>query len=611
MHFRVWAPAHAFVQVEMEDERGASRGCWPLLPEADGHHSGSVDVARTGDRYRFRLGADGGRHPDPASRFQPAGPRGPSEIVDPSAYEWRDRHWHGVTREHTVICEMHIGTFTRDGTWAAAEHELPALADTGITVLELMPVADFPGRFGWGYDGVNLFAPTRLYGTPDDMRRFVDRAHALGMAVILDVVYNHLGPDGNFLPQFAPAYHATDHRTEWGAAINFDGDDSGPVRELYLANASYWIDEYHLDGLRLDATQSIRDQSPTHILREIGTRARAAARGRTLLLIAENEPQDVRMLRPASTGGYALDAAWNDDFHHTAHVALTGHAEAYYSDYGGTPQELVSAARRSYLYQGQYFTWQKKRRGTSTAGFAPSRFVHYLENHDQIANSADGRRLHELVTPGRLRAMTALLLLGPQIPMLFQGQEFASSAPFLYFADHHPELAAAVREGRREFLSQFSSLGAPDVAATLPHPDTPDTFERCRLDHRERSRNTAAVALHRDLLRLRRDEPAIRAAIVAGVDGAVLGESAFVLRYPAGQPGHERLLMINLGPALTPGRAPEPLLAPPNGHEWRIAWSSDAAKYGGAGESVETGRERWRLPAEIALFLAPVPCSSE
>ena len=610
-HFRVWAPSHSIVHVELQDARGGARGSHALAREPAGYHSGDVDTARVGDRYRFRLGTLESSFPDPASRFQPEGPHGPSEIVDGSAYDWRDHGWSGVPRERAVIYEMHIGTFTREGTWSAAERELAALAQLGITVLELMPVADFPGRFGWGYDGVNLFAPTRLYGTPDDMRRFVDRAHALGMAVILDVVFNHFGPDGNYLQQFAPAYRATGHDTEWGEGINFDGESSGPVRELFLANASYWIDEFHLDGLRLDATHSIRDDSSVHILREIGERARAAAPGRTILLIAENEPQDVRNLMPSAAGGFELDAAWNDDFHHTARVALTGCSEAYYTDYGGTPQELVSAARRSYLYQGQHYAWQRKQRGTSTAGFAPSRFVHYLQNHDQIANSADGRRLHELTSPARLRALTALLLLGPQIPMLFQGQECSASTRFLYFADHHPELAAKVREGRREFLSQFASISAPHVAASLPHPDAPETFDRSKLDPAERAPHAEAVALHRDLLRLRRDDPAIRAAITDGVDGAVLGDSAFLLRYPAAAPEEERLLVINLGPALELTRAPEPLLAPPAGHEWRIVWSSESPRYGGrTTEAPDTGVERWRLPPEAALFLAPSNASA-
>ena len=604
-HFRVWTPAHHRVQVELENAQGAPLGSWALTCEAGGYHAALVEHAHVGDRYRFRLGEGTRALPDPASRFQPEGPHGPSEIVDPARYAWRDAGWTGVERERAVVYEMHIGTFTPDGTWAAAQRELAGLAELGITVLEVMPVADFPGRFGWGYDGVNLFAPTRLYGTPDDMRRFVDRAHALGMAVVLDVVYNHLGPDGNHLREYSASYFSTVHATEWGESPNFDGERCAPVRELFAANAAYWIEEFHLDGLRIDATQSIFDDSERHILLEIAERARAAAAGRTLLLIAENEPQDVRMLHDPAIGGFGLDAAWNDDFHHAARVALTGRREAYYTDYGGTAQEFVSAARRSYLFQGQHYAWQCKRRGTTTAGLEPSRFVHYLQNHDQIANSGDGARLHELTSPGRLRAMTALLLLGPQIPMLFQGQEFAASSPFLFFADHHPELAARVRKGRRDFLAQFPSIASPEVTASLAPPDAPATFDRSMLDPAEREQHAGWLALHRDLLRLRRDDHAIRAATRRGVDGAVLDAASFVLRYGADMPADERLLVVNLGGALTLESLPEPLLAPPAGFDWSVLWCSEAPEYGGHGAAPRMSADAaWHLPAETALLLA-------
>ena len=610
-HFRVWAPSHSLVRIVLEDAQGTERSAHALRRDSDGYHSGHVASANVGDRYRFRLGDHARLLPDPASRFQPEGPHGASQIIDPTAYEWRDRDWIGVPLERAVIYEMHIGTFTPDGTWSAATEPLAALREVGVTVLEVMPVADFPGRFGWGYDGVNLFSPTRLYGSCDDMRRFVDRAHELGLAVILDVVYNHLGPDGNYLREFSPAYFSTRHRTEWGDALNFDGHRSAAARELILANVACWMSEYHLDGFRLDATQSIFDDSPRHILADIARCARDAAPGRTVLLLAENEPQDVRNLRSIEEGGFGLDAMWNDDFHHTAVVALTGRNEAYYVDYGGTPQELVSAARHSFLYQGQHYAWQRKRRGTSTAGFAPSRFVHFLENHDQVANSADGRRLHQLTSTGRWRALTALLLLGPQTPMLFQGQEFAASSPFLYFADHHAQLAEDVWKGRREFLSQFPSLADADVARLLPKPHDASTFERSKLDPRERERHAQAVLLHADLLRLRREESAIRAATTGGVDGAVLGESAFVIRYAGATARDERLLIFNLGTSLHLVPAPQPLLAPPSGHGWTLRWSSGWARYGGPDpEDQRTFPDPGRVAAESALLLAPTDAAA-
>jgi maltooligosyltrehalose trehalohydrolase len=447
VHFRVWAPASprvAVVCAQSETLENATE--LALAQEPGGYWSGFIAEARAGDHYRYRLAT--GDFPDTASRFQPRGPHGTSRIVDPGAFAWTDQAWRGVSREGQVLYEMHIGTFTREGTWAAAMAQLPHLADLGVTLLEVMPVADFPGRYGWGYDGVNLFAPTRLYGEPDDFRRFVDRAHALGLGVILDVVYNHLGPDGNYLREFAPHYFSTRYRNEWGDALNFDDEFSGPVRELFIANAAYWIDEFHCDGLRLDATQQIFDSSPQHLLAAIAERAREAAGGRGIYLVNENEPQHALLVRPIEQGGYGLDAIWNDDFHHTAIVAMTGRNEAYYTDYHGSPQEFISAAKWGFLFQGQRYKWQKARRGTPSLDLAPSNFVNFLQNHDQIANSLWGRRVHTLTSAARVRALTALLLLGPNTPMLFQGQEFAASAPFLYFADHTPELAAAVGKGR-------------------------------------------------------------------------------------------------------------------------------------------------------------------
>ncbi len=361
VHFRVWAPRARCVEVALENGSAVA-----LEPEAEGYHGGLVEAAGRGTRYRLRLGSGRG-FPDPASRFQPDGPHGPSCVIDPSTFCWSDGEWNGVRLEGQVLYEMHVGTFTPEGTWAAAARELPELARIGITVIELMPVADFPGRFGWGYDGVDLFAPTRLYGEPDDFRRFVDLAHGLGLGVILDVVYNHLGPDGNYLKEFSEHYFTDRYSNEWGEAVNFDGEGSGPVRDFVLDNAAYWIEEYHLDGLRLDATQQIYDASPEHILTALARRVRSAAGGRATLLVAENEPQDVRLVRPVEDGGYGLDALWNDDFHHAAVVALTGLNAAYYSDYHGAPQEFISVMKWGFLYQGQRYRWDSEGGGVPLA----------------------------------------------------------------------------------------------------------------------------------------------------------------------------------------------------------------------------------------------------
>lgn len=602
VHFRVWAPQARQVSVVMLDDAQAEET--PLRAEGLGYFSGESRRAQVGGLYQFRLD-QGHQYPDPASRFQPQGPHGPSQVVDPAQFPWTDHAWKGVSSEGQVIYEMHVGTFTSEGTWAAAARELGELARTGITLLEVMPVADFPGRFGWGYDGVNLFAPTRLYGGPDDFRRFVDQAHAAGLGVILDVVYNHLGPDGNYLKAFSPDYFTDRHSNEWGEALNFDGPNSEPVREFFLANAAHWIDEYHLDGLRLDATQQIFDSSNDHILAALGRRVRQAARGRSTFVVAENERQEARLVRPAEQGGYGLDAMWNDDFHHSARVALTGKNPAYYSDHLGTPQEFISALKWGFLYQGQHYSWQKKPRGHASLDLPPHRLVAFLENHDQVANSADGRRCRWLTHPGRYRALTALLLLGPQTPMLFQGQEFGSSKPFLFFADHKPELAQLVAQGRRKFLSQFPNLSA-ETDVTLLDPADPATFERCRLDFAERERHPDIYALHRDLLTLRRQDPVFGRPRHRGLDGAVLGSEAFVIRFFAPEPQEDRLLLVNLGRELHLRPAPEPLLAPPESCSWRELWSSDEPRYGGAGSTpVDTG-ENWRVPGEAAVVLTSV-----
>ncbi len=603
VHFRVWAPSRKRVEVVFEESSAEEWEVdFELTPEKDGWFSGLVKGAGAGALYKYRL--DGGDAlPDPASRFQPQGPHGPSRVVDPSTFEWTDEGWAGAGREGQVIYEMHIGTFTPEGTWGAAARQLKELAELGITVLEVMPVAEFPGRFGWGYDGVDLFAPYHLYGEPDDFRRFVDRAHANRLAVILDVVYNHLGPDGNYLKQFSENYFTDRYKNDWGQAINFDGEDAGPVREFFLANAGYWIEEFHLDGLRLDATQDVKDASEDHILAAVARRVREAAGGRAMYLVAENEPQETKLVRPPGEGGYGLDALWNDDFHHSTQVALTGRNEAYYTDYTGCPQEMISLVKYGYLYQGQRYSWQEQRRGSSGLGLPPAAFINFLQNHDQVANSARGERCHKLSSPGRYRALTAFLLLGPGTPMLFQGQEFCASSPFLYFADHNPELAAAVREGRLEFLAQFPSLALPETQRQVPDPDSPETFERCKLDLAERERHAPCYALHRDLLRLRREDPVFRVQGKGWLDGAVLGPEAFVIRF-FGENEGDRLLLVNLGVDLDLEPVPEPLLAPLTGLCWEVLWSSEDPRYGGGGAPPPEDEEGcWRLPGQAAVVM--------
>ncbi len=609
VHFRVWAPRRRRVRVLLSKNEDFTE--WTreleLTAEDGGYFAGRASEATAGMFYKMFLDDDPFGYPDPASRFQPHGPHGPSQIIDPTQFNWTDHEWKGVPRKGQVLYEMHIGTFTQEGTWEAAGDHLHELADLGVTVLEVMPVHEFPGRFGWGYDGVNLFAPTRLYGTPDDFRRFVDRAHAAGLGVILDVVYNHLGPDGNFLAQFSEDYFTDRYVCEWGAAINFDGPNCEPVREFFLMNAEYWIREFHLDGLRIDATQQIFDSSPDHIVAAITRTAREAAAPRSVYIIGENEPQQVKFITPPERGGYGLDALWNDDLHHSAMVALTGRADAYYSDYRGTPQEFIASAKWGFLYQGQYYSWQKNRRGTPSLRIPPSQFVNFIQNHDQVANSGSGARCHVLTSPSRYRALTALLLLLPQTPMLFQGQEFAASAPFFYFADQKEEIARQVAKGRAKFLSQFRLLATPEMQARLPDPGDPMTFVRSKLDQGERRAHSQEHDLHRDLLRIRRTEAAFARQEPGAVDGEVLGAEAFVLRFFGERDVDDRLLLVNLGRDVHVHPSPQPLLAPPEGHVWDLFWTSEDPRYGGWGTPPPETEFHWHLQGEAAAILKPRP----
>ena len=596
-HVRVWAPGHDRVTLVIEGD--AEREV-VLGREPDGYHSGVAPGLGAGGRYRFRLGDDPARYPDPASRFQPEGPFGPSEVVDPAGFAWSDAAWRGIPPARHVLYELHIGTFTPEGTWAAAAEALPYLAELGVTTLEVMPIGDFAGRHGWGYDGVNLFAPFRQYGAPDDVRRFVDRAHACGLAVILDVVYNHFGPAGNFMFAWSPAYK-TEHTNDWGDTLNFDGEGCAGLRDYVIANAGYWIEEFHFDGLRLDATQAIHDRSPEHVIAALARRAREAGRGRHIFLVGENEPQDVALL----AAPFGLDALWNDDFHHAARVALTGVIDGYLHDYRGTPQELISAVKRGFLYQGQLFPWQRNPRGTPHRGLARRHFVHFLENHDQTANLGFGERLPSVTAPATLRAMTALLLLTPALPMLFQGQEHGARQPWRFFVDHDEALHKPIREGRAKFEAQFQRLATPEAQAVLSDPCVEPTFRRCVLDPRERRLDDPLVRLHRELLALRRDDPAFTDERLEAIDGAVLSEHVLVVRYFQDDPQRDRLLLINLGPSFIQPITPEPLLAPPDGTGWATLWSSEDPRYGGHGTPTPFNRTRLAIPARAAIVLAP------
>jgi maltooligosyltrehalose trehalohydrolase len=601
--FRVWALEAQHVDVVFEDG-----DCKPLAlaRDASGYFSGATTAAAT--LYKYRV--DGrGPWPDPCSRFQPQGVHGPSLIVSPDSFTWTDAQWQGVEIERQVIYELHIGTFTAEGSFDAATGKLEYLRDLGVTVLEVMPIAECAGRWNWGYDGVQIFAPYHVYGDPQAFKRFVDRAHALGIAVILDVVYNHLGPDGNYLKCFSSHYFSRRYRTDWGEPFNFDDEHSIGARDFIIGNACYWIREFHLDGFRLDATQAIFDASPAHLLAELTQRARAAAQPRRIIIIAENEPQSSQHLLPIAAGGFGIDAMLNDDFHHSARVALTGSRDGYFHDYTGRAQEFLSCIRRGFLYQGQWYGWQKQTRGSPLHGRGASACIVFLQNHDQVGNTFTGSRIHASCAAARYRALLALTLLAPQTPMLFMGQEFGASTSFTFFADHTEKLSRQVHAGRRKFVGQFQAYADSRVQALIPDPSAEQTFLNSKLDWSECERHSAVFALHRDLLRLRARDPVISRQDLDAIDGATLSEHSLVLRWFDAEHG-DRLLLVNVDRELPPGSIAEPLLAPPRGSGWHVLWSSEAPEYGGQGAIppvADHGHGAWRIQAQSAVLLVATP----
>jgi malto-oligosyltrehalose trehalohydrolase len=478
--FRVWAPAQDRVALAVDGENKIL----DMQPSENGWHELTTDRACAGSRYRFVLG-DGLQVPDPASRFQPLDVHGPSEVIDPTAFEWRVE-WRGRPWTEAVIYELHVGTFTTEGTFRAAAGKLDYLADLGVTAIEMMPVADFPGRFNWGYDGVLPFAPDSTYGHPDDLKAFVEAAHERGIMVLLDVVYNHFGPEGNYLRAYAPQFFTARHKTPWGDGINFDGAGAGPVREFFVHNALYWIEEYRLDGLRLDAVHAIRDDSPKHILAELAERVRAQVADRPVHLLLENEEnQPVWLERDARGCPAWFTAQWNDDVHHILHTAVTGEGSGYYSDYLRDTHKLGKALAEGFAFQGEMMPYRARARGAPSRHLPPDAFVAFLQNHDQTGNRAFGERIGQLASESALRAAAALYLLLPQIPMLFMGEEWKARPPFLFFCDFSGDLAEAVRRGRREEFARFPQFQDPAQAARIPDPQSVETFRASKLDWQE------------------------------------------------------------------------------------------------------------------------------
>ncbi|WP_316975820.1 malto-oligosyltrehalose trehalohydrolase [Shumkonia mesophila] len=557
--FRLWAPDAE--EVSLLIERSAEEGTIevPMAAFEDGWREARLPDAGPGSHYRFRV--DGGQAvPDPASRFQPADVHGPSEVIDPLAYPWRHSDWRGRPWEESVFYELHVGAFTAEGTFAAAARHLEELAELGVTAVELMPVADCPGRRNWGYDGVGLFAPDSAYGRPDDLKALVDAAHGLGLMVFLDVVYNHFGPEGNYLSAYAGRFFDPARQTPWGAAIAFDTEDSRPVRDFFVNNALYWLEEYRFDGLRLDAVHAIEDRSRPDILEELADAVKAGpGAGRHVHLVLENGLNQAHYLERGGDGRPRHYAAqWNDDIHHAFHVLLTGETHGYYTDFGDdAAAHLGRCLAEGFAYQGEASPYFKSRRGEASAQLPPTAFVGFVQNHDQIGNRALGDRLGTLAPPEALRAATVALLLAPAVPLLFMGQEWGAAQPFLFFCDLGDALKAAVRDGRRREFADFPAFRDEAARERIPDPTAEETFRRSVLV-RPAADDAAALGwldLHRQLLSLRRYEIAHRLAGAAA--GRVLWRAGagLMVAWRLGD-GARLTMMVNLAAEPTPETPP-------------------------------------------------------
>ncbi len=595
--FRVWAPKPGRVELYL-----AAEGEPRTLPmEREGEYwVAHVPGIGAGARYGFLLDGEG-PFPDPCSRRQPEGVHALSEVVDPQRFQWHDDAWEPPPPSELVIYECHVGTFTPEGTFAAARAKLPYLRDLGVTAVELMPVAAFDGRWNWGYDGVALYAPFEGYGGPDELRTFVDEAHQLGLAVLLDVVYNHFGPAGNYTGKYSDWYLNPRHATPWGPAVNFDGPGAEHVRRFVLENLLHWHHEYHIDGFRFDATHAIVDESPKHILAEAAeVLAQEARTARRPYLIAETNENDVRYLKPRREGGYELDAVWADDFHHALVTAHDESRDGYLGGYTGSAVEIARTVQQGFLYEGQRDPSAGRPRGTPARKQPPYQFVYCIQNHDQVGNRAFGERWSVRFSRTNVRAAALLLLLLPQTPLIFQGQEFGATTPFLYFTDHEPELGKLVTEGRRREFSRFVAFSQAELRDLIPDPQDERTFLRSKLDWSEAETGIGVLDLryYRRLLELRRSDPVLRAARTSIAPMEAWADDGVVVVHVRTGAG-ERAICLNLRERYRidlPGRS-----------EWVVRFHSNDERYGGNGvaPTIDPASRRLMLPAECAAFLAP------
>ncbi len=569
--FRVWATAPRDLKLHIATAAGTTihrpargeNGIWEIdLPGVD-----------AGARYAYSI--DGGDpRPDPASRFQPDGVHGWSEVIDPRRFSWTDQAWKGLDPATVVIYELHVGTFAGRGTFAEVTERLQYLRDLGVTAIELMPVADFAGRRNWGYDGVSLFAPSRAYGRPEDLRALIDRAHAIGLGVIIDVVYNHLGPEGAYLPQFSPEFLTAKHATPWGDAVNLDDKGCEHVRRLLSDNALHWVHEYHVDGLRLDATHALIDTSDRPFVAEL-TRLVHDARKPRPLVFAEDHRNLAEMVMDRSRGGWDVDGVWADDLHHVVRSAVAGDNYAYYVDYAGTALELADTLRQGWLFVGQHSQHSEGPRGTDPSEVEMRRSVICVQNHDQIGNRALGDRLHHTIDEGSWRAAVVILLVAPMTPLLFMGQEWAASTPFLFFTDFEPQLGCQIVEGRRREFLDFPEFATPGAAAQIPNPQADHTFDASKLrwDDLGLPRHATSLALHRALLALRAAYPALQASSTYSCGADAIDDVTIVIR--RSQPGTQFLICARLRDA---GRV-DLRAALADGGPWRTLLTTEEAAF--------------------------------
>ncbi len=545
VRFRLWAPAVSAVLLKIEgrEER------LPLTAQQEGWHELITSDVEPGSRYWYCL-PDGMQVPDPASRFQPADVHGPSEVIDPAAYEWKDGDWANRPWSEAVLYELHVGTFTEEGTFLAAIEKLDHLVELGVTGIEIMPVADFPGSRNWGYDGVLLYAPDSSYGRPEDMKALIDAAHRRGLMVLLDVVYNHFGPDGNYMPSYAPQIFTDHHKTPWGNAVNYDSEGSRHVREFIIHNALYWIEEFHLDGLRLDAVHAIKDDGPKHVLDELAERVRALAAPRPGHLVLENESNQARRLVRDKDGvPKEFTAQWNDDMHHVLHTAATLESNGYYGDYKDDSEKLGRALAEGFAFQGEVMQATEAPRGEPSAFLPPGAFIAFMQNHDQIGNRAFGERINAIASPEAVHAIASVYLLLPQTPMLFMGEEWGSSQPFPFFCDFEGELGELVRKGRRDEFKNFPEFQDPEQRERIPDPQAEETFLAGKLDWAQMNEEVHAewIRWYKRILKVRKQEIVPLVQAMGGDAGSyeVLGDGCIIVRFKI-KPGQELVLAANL-----------------------------------------------------------------